>query len=83
MKTVWTKGLNAEQTTELKKDFVGSVILRKRLQAIIEEKIKASRDASMGKDGYENPNWAYLQADARGYERAMSEIISLILSQNP
>lgn len=82
MKTVWTKGLNAEQTTELKKDFVGSVILRKRLQAILEDKVTLSREGSMTKEGYTNPNWAYLQADARGYERAMSEVISLILSQN-
>lgn len=78
MKTAWTKGLTPEQKTELKKDFVGSVILRKHLQTLLEEKANASRDASISKEGYQNPNWAYLQADARGYERAISEIISLI-----
>jgi hypothetical protein len=78
MKTVWTAGLTPEQTTEIKKDFVGSAILRKRLTAILEGKTSSSRDASMTKDGYANPNWAYLQADARGYERALSEVISLL-----
>jgi hypothetical protein len=78
MKTVWTNGLTPEEKTELKKDFVGSVILRRRLKKLLEDKENASRKASISKEGYENPNWAYLQADARGYERAISEIISLI-----
>lgn len=78
MKTVWTNGLTPEQKTEIKKDFVGSVILRKRLQKILEDRMEGSRRASISKDSYENANWAYLQADARGYERAISEIISLI-----
>lgn len=78
MKSTLTKGLTPEQTVELKKDFVGSAVLRKRLQVVLEEKSKSSRDASIAKDSYSNPNWAYLQADARGYERALNEIISLI-----
>lgn len=78
MKTVWTKGLTPEQTTELRKDFVASAILRGRMKDLLEEKVKLSRDGSMSKDAYTNPNWAYLQADARGFERAISEILSLI-----
>jgi hypothetical protein len=78
MKTTWTKGLTPEQTTELRKDFVGAVILRKRLQSLLDAKATLSREASMSKDAYTNPNWAYLQADARGYERALSEVISLL-----
>lgn len=78
MKSTWTKGLTPEQTTEIRKDFVGAIILRKRLQLILEEKMKSSRDVGMAKETYENPNWAYLQADSRGFERALSEIISLI-----
>lgn len=78
MKSTWTKGLTPEQETELRKDFVGSIILRKRLQELLEEKSKSSRDATISKDNYSNPNWAYLQADARGYERAILEVISLL-----
>lgn len=78
MKTSWTKGLTQEQTVELRKDFVGAAILRKRLQELLNEKANLSRDASISKDAYSNPNWAYLQADARGYERALSEVISLL-----
>lgn len=78
MKTVWTKGLTEEQTTELRKDFVGSAILRGRLKELLEEKAKLSRDGSVSKDAYNSPNWAYLQADARGFERAILEVLSLI-----
>lgn len=78
MKTTWTKGLTPEQTVEIKKDFVGAIILRKRLQTLLEEKESSSRKSSISKDLYANPNWAYLQADAKGYERALNEIISLL-----
>lgn len=78
MKTVWTKGLTPEQTTELRKDFVGSAILRGRMKELLEEKLKLSRENTISKDAYSNPNWAYLQADARGFERAITEVLSLI-----
>lgn len=78
MKTLWTKGLTPDQATAIKKDFVGAAILRERLQTLLNEKSKLSRDVSISKDAYINPNWAYLQADARGYERALNEVISLL-----
>lgn len=78
MKTSWTKGLTPEKQEEIKRDFNASALLRERLAVLAQEKIDASRKDSTLKEGYANPNWAYLQADARGYERALSEIISLI-----
>ena len=80
MKTSWTKGLNEEQITQLRQDFVGGVLLRERLTYLLTEKQLASTKKSRNEESYENPNWAYLQADARGYERALSEVISLISS---
>lgn len=80
MKTIWTKGLNAEQIVQLKQDFVGGALLRERLSKLLEEKQDSSVKRSRSEDGYSNPNWAYQQADARGYERAISEVISLISS---
>ena len=79
MKTTWTKGLSPEMGVELRKDFVSSKIVRERLTLLLEEKSKTSRDASISKDCYDSVNWAYLQADARGYERALNEVISLLL----
>lgn len=80
MKTSWTKGLEPDVVDELRGDFLSSHLVRKRLTEILEEKIDASVKGSRNKDNYESPAWAYLQADARGYERALSEIISLISS---
>lgn len=80
MKTIWTKGLNEEQIVQLKQDFVGGALLRERLSKLLEEKQDSSVKRSRSEDGYSNPNWAYQQADARGYERAISEVISLISS---
>lgn len=79
MKTVWTKGLNAEQVVQLRQDFVGGALLRERLSKLLEEKQNSSIKKSRSEDAYNAPNWAYQQADARGYERALSEVISLIL----
>jgi hypothetical protein len=79
MKTVWTKGLNAEQVVQLRQDFVGGALLRERLSKLLEEKQNSSIKKSRSEEGYNAPNWAYQQADARGYERALSEVISLIL----
>jgi hypothetical protein len=79
MKTVLTKGLTDDQTTELRKDFVGAIILRNRIIHLLNEKKTNSNDASVSKDLYASPSWAYLQADARGYERALNEVISLLL----
>lgn len=78
MKITWTKGLSREKADEVRKDFEASAIMRRRLKDIVEAKIKSSYDASKSVDAYNSPNWAYLQADARGYERALDEILSLI-----
>ncbi len=78
MKTSWTQGLDADQKKDVVADFKGSLVTRKRLSDMLQAKLANSVKGSHSKDGYDNPNWAYLQADARGYERALSEVISLI-----
>jgi hypothetical protein len=80
MKTVWTKGLSEQQKEEIRGAFNGSANLRSRLTAILNEKIESRRKDSIGVDKYNSPGWAYIQADTVGYERALNEVISLILS---
>ena len=77
MKTAWTAGLNAQQKEEIRSAFVANAALRQRAIEMMQKKMEGSMHKSRNSDTYENPNWAYLQADARGYERAMQEIISL------
>lgn len=78
MKTVWTKGLEPDAEKLLKGDFISSQVVRKRLVEIAEEKMESSVKESRNKTNYESLSWPYLQADCRGYERALQEIISLI-----
>lgn len=78
MKTAWTKGLEPDAAKEIKLHFNGGVQLRKRLSHILDDKINTKERESMKSSEYENPNWAYKQADAQGYKRAMKEILSLI-----
>ena len=78
MKTTWTKGLDKKAIDELKGDYKSSLLVRQRLQELLRNKIDESNRNSRSKELYENNSWAFLQADARGYERALQEIISLI-----
>lgn len=77
--TSWTKGLTKEQSAEMKKEFVSAALLRKRLSEILDDKRDASRNASIQKAAYELPGWAFMQADAIGYERALKEIFDLLV----
>lgn len=78
MKSSWVNGLDKQETIDLTQNYKESLVMRRRLVALLEEKATSSFKLSHAKGGYENPNWAYLQADARGYERALSEIIGML-----
>lgn len=81
MKTSWVAGCTPEQAILIRSDFKGSFSMRKRLGALLEEKISSSMSSTRKKDCYASASWPYLQADAVGYERALTEVISLILDE--
>ena len=78
MKTIWTKGLIGEKKSEIESAFLASGNLRERLRTLIREKIDSNNTSVRSKENYENPSWAYLQADKIGYERALYEVISIL-----
>jgi len=78
MRSSWVKGLDKEEERGVRSNFLEALVLRKRLKQILEDKQSDSHRVGRSKSLYENPNWAYLQADASGYERALEEIIDLI-----
>lgn len=80
MKTVWIKGLDEVKKKEVEREFKESALFRKLLTEILNEKLKTKHNESRSKEGYASPNWAYFQADAIGYERAITEILSIIES---
>lgn len=81
MKTSWIAGCTPEETQIIRSDFKGSIYIRKRLETLLQEKINSSMSSTRKKDCYASASWPYLQADAVGYERALTEVISLILDQ--
>ena len=79
MKLGWTPGrMDPERKKEIRQSFVAALVMRKRLLEILQNKMEASWKNSLSEESYDTPNWALKQADARGYERAMKEIMSLI-----
>lgn len=78
MKQSWTTGLNKELATDVRANYKESLVVRRRLVKMLNDKINASSKEGRSKLLYDNPNWALLQADQRGYERAFAEIIELI-----
>ncbi len=79
MKSSWTDGLDETLAQEVRGDFKSSLITRKRLAALLEEKIRSADKTSMNKEGYDIANWPLKQADLIGYKRGMTEIVNLIL----
>lgn len=82
MKTSITNGLNEELAANVEQEFRQSGLLRERLTTILRNKMETLRVEARSKKTYENPSWAYFQADANGYERAISELISLLSSKS-
>ena len=78
MKSSWFSGLDKQELQDLRASLAGSLVARKRLSKILSDKIDVSTKTSRQKSSYESPSWAYLQADHRGYERALLEVIDLI-----
>ena len=78
MKTTLTAGLSAQTKEEVKASFSAGVAFRIQLSRVLDKKINANKDQTLSKEAYEKPSWAYLQADAVGYERALREVISLL-----
>ena len=82
MKTALTAGLDPQKTKEVRTEFIGSVALRERLIDVLNGKKDSLRSECTSKQSYESPSWGFLQADCNGYERAMNEIISLLIELN-
>ena len=78
MKLNWTKGLSGDAKKDVVQEYASSSNLRKRLEVLLQEKQSSSQKAIISKDAYDSPNWAFKQADAVGYQRALEEVISLL-----
>jgi len=78
MKTQWKSGLSKEEASAIEASFLASGKLRERLKILLQKKQETNKTKVRSAASYESPNWALLQADAVGFERALEEVISLI-----
>ena len=83
MKTYLSKGLDKDEAKEIREMFNRSRILRKRLTFLLESKIEEHFKAQMKRSNYEEANWAFAQADAMGYCRALREVMGMLADKDP
>lgn len=82
MKSSWVRLLEDQVAKDVKSNFVASLLTRKRLAKLLSDMIDTSNRTARSKTAYDSPNWAFIQADQRGYERALYEVIDLILEND-
>lgn len=74
----WTRNLEAQLAIDITQNFKESGVMRRRLKQMLLDKIEETRSTNLTRDKYDSPNWAYLQADAVGFERALKYLITVI-----
>jgi hypothetical protein len=83
MKTVWFKGIvDAQLKEDIRASYKSSLVARRRLAEMLAAKIEEKLKSDQSVDGYDCPNWAYKVADSQGYNRALNEVISIIMDKN-
>lgn len=80
MNTEWTKGLKrgSDELKDLEAAYAASGLLRRRLIQVLEDWYEQSAKARLNSNDYDAASWAYKQADAIGYARALSKIINIL-----
>jgi hypothetical protein len=83
MKAALLTGLTDQEKDEVRQSFAASSRFREKLREVLRMRVNANNKTVRSKDSYGVANWAYLQADAVGYERALVEVISLLTHDQP
>lgn len=78
MDVAWTRGKSEEE----KKLYIESLKRAKwafdDLNKLVDSNLRGVESAEGKTIAYDNPNWAFRQADANGYKRALRDIKNLI-----
>ena len=80
MKSNWTKGLKrgSDEWRDLEAAYAASSLLRSKLVEILKDLHETEVKSRLSSTDYENAAWAYKQADAIGFSRAITKVISLL-----
>jgi hypothetical protein len=74
MKTIWFMDLPKDQQEGFKRQVTSAKDVLEKLEEIMKSKMK---EVVLSED-YENPSWAYKQADRNGYNRALTEVLNIL-----
>ncbi len=74
MKTIWFMDLPKDQQEGFKKQISSAKDVLVKLEEIVKGKMK---EVVLSED-YDNPSWAYKQADRNGYNRALTEVLNIL-----
>lgn len=74
MKTIWFMDLPKDQQDGFKRQITSAKDVLEKLEEIVKSKMK---DIILSED-YDNPSWAYKQADRNGYNRALTEVLNIL-----
>jgi hypothetical protein len=74
----WKAGLPPNEVEELEMKLKGAEVIFKRLTYLFDQKKKDAVRTQLLQANYESPSWAHKQADSIGYQRAITELLSLI-----
>ena len=81
MKTSLLKGLDDKGVSNVRSSFASDATFRKALSGLLGKRVN-NAFANMRKvESYDNPSWAFTQADTIGYTRALTEVINLLQSE--
>lgn len=72
MQTIWFKGLSKEDKEKRKQFLLANAEVFELLKEVLEDNFEEHTP------DYDNPSWAYKQADTNGANRMLRRVLSLI-----
>lgn len=78
MKLSWTQGLEEQEKLDVVHNYKESVVMRRRLRALLDNLIDENLASARRETNYDSPSWGYHQADKLGYERALIKVLDLL-----
>lgn len=78
----WTANLSEYETEELIRKIAEAEDVLKRLEIILNKKLKSANNKQLAEANYEVASWAYKQADFVGYQRALTEVMHLLSTRD-
>lgn len=78
LSTQWLGGLSEKDAKELVQTANEAEVLLKRLEMLLQDKIRLSRNEQLSKESFDSPSWAFNQAYSNGFQKACEEIKLLI-----